>query len=304
MIEKFQLKADLQPLPAGYPISAKIVADSISEVGIRLTTLELVFPRYILAELNTHRATSKNSSSSRAIPTKKQIQAILDNPVFPVRWGKNQAGMQAAKENLTGEDLAKAKLIWLDMVHYVGEKCQELTDLGLHKQWASRPLEAFTTMKVVLSATEFNNLFLLRDHNDAQDEIAHLAQAMKIAMNGSEPKLIKVGEWHLPYISDEDKSNLSLSKQLKVSASRCARTSYKTQHGVTSTLDEDTKMFDRLTYGMKFGEENPFHASPTEHQATPWIHSPEKFRLNLFSNFNGWTQFRKIIENGSFNSES
>lgn len=34
-------------------ISAKVIADSISEQGVRLTTFEFVFPRWILAEVNS-----------------------------------------------------------------------------------------------------------------------------------------------------------------------------------------------------------------------------------------------------------
>ena len=44
-------------------ISVKVIKDSISEKGDRLTTFELEFHRYILAEWNTHRAISKNASS-------------------------------------------------------------------------------------------------------------------------------------------------------------------------------------------------------------------------------------------------
>jgi hypothetical protein len=294
---KFTLKANLQSMPEGYPISAKIIADSVCG-GRRITTFELVFPRYILAEFNTHRALSRNASSSRAIPTSKQISSIQEDPVFPVRWGKNKPGMQASEENLNPEDQEAAKQIWIDMVNYVAEGCAELVKLGVHKQWASRPLEWASTIKVVMTATELDNFFLLRDHDDAQDEIAHLAQAIKIVMNNSEPKELKYGQWHLPYIEDKDKEEYTLGECLKISASRCARTSYKTQLGVTSTLQEDLDMFSRLTYGMSFNEDNPFHASPTEHQATPMggvLVKPE-----FTSNFVGWVQARKYIEVGIF----
>ena len=41
--------------------SAKIILDSLAQNGHRLTTMEVVFPRYILAEFNTHRQFSRNS---------------------------------------------------------------------------------------------------------------------------------------------------------------------------------------------------------------------------------------------------
>lgn len=293
-IKKWDLKTELPPLPAGYPISANIVLDSISEQGVRITTLELVFPRYVLAEFNTHRVISKNASSSRAIPTKKLISNTLENIVEPVRYGINKPGMQAAKENLEGSAWVEARGIWLSMAKIVAQGCTRLAELGLHKQWASRPLEWFSTIKVVMTATEFDNFFLLRDHFEAQDEICYLAQAIKVAMNKSTPQLIKHGEWHLPYVSKEELEEIGLSNALKVSASRCARTSYRTVHGVTSTLEEDVAMFARLVHDVD-DPENPFHASPTEHQATP-----NKDNLGLWGNFNMWEQHRKWIEKKMF----
>jgi len=49
-------------------ISAKIIQSSISPSGKRIDTLEIELPRIVLAELNTHRAISKNAESGRAIP--------------------------------------------------------------------------------------------------------------------------------------------------------------------------------------------------------------------------------------------
>jgi len=49
--------------------TAFILADSISPAGHRLTTFEIQLPKVLLAEYNTHRALSRNFSSSRAIPT-------------------------------------------------------------------------------------------------------------------------------------------------------------------------------------------------------------------------------------------
>lgn len=304
-IKRYELKANLQSMPYNYPISAKIVKDSIdSNRGIRLTTLELEFPRYVLAEFNTHRALSRNSSSSRAIPVNKQITHLAAKVVEPVRWGKNKSGMQAAFENLTGDELQEAREIWWKMAEVCMDGCNRLSELGLHKQWANRPLEWFSTSKVLVSATDWDNFFLLRDHSDAQDEIAHLAQQVKTAMNGSTPRLLNPGRWHLPYVSETEEKELGLNNALRVSAARSARLSYKTVHGVTSTLEEDVKMFDRLTYGMNFDdEENPFHASPTEHQATPIeiLEFEEEEDIPKGGNFLGWTQCRQYIEQGLFN---
>lgn len=78
-------------------ISAEVVADSLNQYGERLTTLKLVFPRYILAELNTHRLFSKNSASSRAIPFKKMVKQVMETPFIPMAWQKNHPGMQGTE---------------------------------------------------------------------------------------------------------------------------------------------------------------------------------------------------------------
>ena len=72
--------------------AAKILADSIGPHGIRLTTMEVVFPRPYLAEFNTHRMLSRNSASSRAVPTEKQIERVLENPYLPM-FGARVKGM-------------------------------------------------------------------------------------------------------------------------------------------------------------------------------------------------------------------
>jgi thymidylate synthase ThyX len=291
--------AVMPPLPEGYPITAKTIADSYCLDNTfsvqRIVTLELEFPRYILAEFNTHRAFSRNASSSRAIPTKKAISAA-ESIVFPVRFGMNKPGMQADAENLEGHKLERAEKIWSALAEVTKAACKELTELGLHKQWASRPLEWFSTIRVVVTSTMpgFENFFLLRDHCEAQDEICYLAQAMKNALNNSTPTLKNSGQWHLPYVSQEELEQLGLNNALKVSSARCARTSYKTHHGVASSLGEDIKLFEKLVHDLG-NPDSPFHASPTEHQATP----ANSDRINiekLNGNFVNWAQHRKFLE--------
>ena len=92
-------------------ITATIVADSISPQGIRLTTLQLRYPRFIHAEVMTHRMFSRNASSSRAIPVAKMIEDLRRDPAMPVFWGSNKPGMQAGTE-LTGSALSAAQYYW------------------------------------------------------------------------------------------------------------------------------------------------------------------------------------------------
>jgi thymidylate synthase ThyX len=296
-------------------ITAKVLADSVSPTGQRMTTLEIEYPRFILAELNTHRMLSKNSASSRAIPVKTMHQHMRENPAQPVHWGKNQAGMQA-KEELVDNNLADVKFMWQraqqDAMHWAYQMSERA---GLHKQVANRITEPWMLMKTVISGTEWANFFWLRDHPDAQPEIAELAHKMRVAVEASNPTELNPGEWHLPYIVaaryvptgelqyfDQEFNRLTLEQARVISASCCAQVSYRKND---DTLEKATKIFKQLI------ESEPCHASPVEHQATPMdIESMHRFEpetwepgvthvsanSDLWSgNLRGWIQFRKLI---------
>ena len=262
-------------------ISAKVIADSIhSETGTRITTFELVYPRFIHSEFMTHRIFNRNASSSRAIPTTKLIEQVRSNPVFPSHWGKNQKGMQAAEE-LSEDARMDAILVWTKASESAAIYAEQLRRGQVHKQIVNRILEPFTHIRVVVTSTSWVNFYGLRDHKDAQPEIRELAQAMKKAHEESKPTKLQWGEWHLPYITpadsvvaydtckyqrvtrDELNSKEIYGILLKVSAARCARASYNNFEGKPSTLEEDLALFRKLV------EDQPIHASPTEHQATP-----------------------------------
>lgn len=76
-------------------ISAKVIADSILKPDYdnnpvsRITTMIVTFPRFILAEFNTHRMFSRNSASSRAIPFEKMLEVVQNNPFIPIAWQKH-----------------------------------------------------------------------------------------------------------------------------------------------------------------------------------------------------------------------
>ena len=53
-------------------ITAKVVCDSINEQGVRLTTFEIEYPRFILAELNTHRCLVGDTLLSFDLPYSKE----------------------------------------------------------------------------------------------------------------------------------------------------------------------------------------------------------------------------------------
>jgi len=283
--------------------TAQIVADSISPDGVRLTTMQLRYPRFIHAEFMTHRMFSRNASSSRAIPVAKMIEDLRRDPAMPVFWGSNKPGMQAGAE-LEMHDLLGVKCVWIAAMEDAIAHAETLMRTGLHKQIANRILEPWAHINVVVTATDWYNFYALRRHKDAQPEIKVLADAMWDAQQASIPKLLQPGEWHLPYTNaaDIDQSVFAETPEAiemvkKVSVARCARVSYLTHDGKQTTVEEDLKLYDRLLGS------SPLHASPAEHQATPdrqyyqdnglvdWD------RSELHGNFTGWIQFRKTLQN-------
>lgn len=305
-------------------IEAKIIADSIGPTNVRITTWELTYPRFIHAEFMTHRVFSRNAASSRAIPIKSMIAMIRDNPAMPVHWGKNQPGMQANTQ-LEGAELESAKATWLQAVNLACEYSEGLADIGVHKQIANRITEFAQHMKVVMTSTELNNWFWLRDHTDAQPEIHELASKMKEVYDASTPQYLHAGMSHVPYVKsqihidaptqvsiqyfiDENDKYIPLSEALMISVSCCAQVSYRKSD---ASLEKAETIYKRLI------ESEPAHSSPTEHQAVAFDYEddwgynkpfePDTWLSgithvdqegNLWSgNLRGWVQYRQVIPN-------
>lgn len=270
-------------------ISARVICDSMSPDGRRLTTFVLTYPRFVHAEFMTHRVFSRNAASSRAIPSKKIRQAVIEDMAMPVFWGANQKGMQAEAE-LAGWRLAAVKKLWVLGGYLSLGLSWCLEKLGLHKQIANRVSEPWFNITVVCTATDFANFYHLRNHAKAQPEIQALARAMLEAQNLSIPRMLKFGEWHLPFVEASELRTLGIQKACQVSVARCARVSYMNHEGVRSDFLEDIVLFNRLT------AEIPMHSSPAEHQATP-IGADEQS-----GNFLGWGQHRKLLANENLTS--
>lgn len=285
--------------------SALVVADSISESGHRVTTIEAKFHRFILPEVNTHRVISKNGSSSRAVPLRKQIARLRDNPAIPVEFGTNQRGMQAGPP-LRGQALVEAEAVWVEAMEAAIGFAERLGDpdgLNVHKQVVNRLLEPFATQVMLLTSTEWDNFFSQRatptDPNLValmQPEFRAVADAIRAALNESTPRQIAAGDFHTPYILDEEYDEFGLVTRTEVSAARCARTSYLTHHGIRD-VDEDLRLFNDLVTAR------PPHWSPLEHVARPdednvrvvTIEVPGSvydIDLPVIGNLVGWRQLR------------
>jgi hypothetical protein len=234
-------------------INAKVIADSISERGKRLTTLEVTYPRFVHAEFMTHRVFSRNAASSRAIPLRKMIERVSNDPALPVSWPVEQRGMQGGEE-LSEEQRRSARRDWLQARDYIVEHAELLEATGVHKSVVNRLLEPWAWMTVIVTATEWDGFWEQRCSPLAQPEIRVAAEAMRAVYDASEPSLVRGGGWHLPYIQEKDWGAASRMVDLghdispiikRVSAARCARVSYLTHDGKRD-IKTDLDLYDRL----------------------------------------------------------
>lgn len=304
--------------------AARVLADSISPDHKRLRTVLATYPRFIHSEIMTHRDRARNAASSRAIPWKRNRKKlphesdgeyaanmaeggfsalhekcmkymILTDPVVPIKWGLEQGGMQTVGE--ADEFVAaEAKKIWLEARDQMIDAAEKLASLGIHKSLCNRLTEPWMWITVVMSATEWNNFFRLRCHPDAEIHFQKIAGMIREELNKSKPVELKYGEWHTPFVDDEEAQQIAESgyelgeefgknPQLAVnyiSAGRCARVSYLTHDGIRD-WSEDIKLAKKLIERP----DDVIHASPLEHVAKA------TFGEHWSGPFRGWAQFRK-----------
>lgn len=267
-------------------IVAKILADSINEQGNRLVTYELTYPRIIHSELLTHKMLCSNSASSRAIPFAKMAEQLTARPV---RFGQANKGMQDKGEDFDTQVVAYYKSIgctnspqeaWEEAKMSAEWHATEMFRAGLHKQVYNRLTEPFQMMKTVISGTEWDNFFWLRNHEAADPTLHELARCMWEAREQSKPQLLKAEQWHLPYVESdiedgkqffytstwsEDMEGISvehytLEQAVKVSCARTAAVSFRNED---YDLEKCLEVYERL-----IGDERK-HASAMQHAATP-----------------------------------
>lgn len=302
-----------------------MVADSKSPYNSRLSTMQVTFPRYILAELNTHRMFSRNSASSRAIPFKKMVQSVRDNPFIPIAWQNHHSGMQGSSYTQNPDMIAWNREMWLKARDYAIEQATELDGCDVTKQLTNRLLEPFMWHTVLISSTEWENFFALRcpqyamtnsygrhffrskkdylrnvglpdmpayystwtdldwlkiNKGQADIHMMALAECMWECYRESKPKLLKAGEFHIPF--GDQINEIELGKLLdammpiqpaslnwyqdrlnelliKVSVAMCARISYTVvgEEGKPVNFGNDIKLYHKL--------KESGHMSPFEH---------------------------------------
>lgn len=253
----------------------KIITDSISPAGVRLTTMQVTFPRFVLAEMNTHRAFSRNYESSRAMSVERMIERVRNDPVIPVRWASASKGMGNSKE-VDAPTKALSQKRWMCALDCATRQAWHMAEEGVHKNIANRLLEPFSWVTGVITATDWDNFFALRCHPDAQPEIRVIAELMRDVRHMSTPK---ISMHHLPYIAlDEftgDPDDIPHLKRL--SAARCARVSY----GRPGEGEAD--LADKLQASG--------HWSPFEHQAAASVNPASRFY-----NLRGWKSYRYELQ--------
>lgn len=317
-------------------ITADILVSSSNDFGQTLTTFIGITPRHILAEINTHRAFTRNSASSRAVPYKKMMKLVKEDPFTLLRYMKDHTGMQG-NQFFSDEEIEEMgiKSDWLlarDMMLLVSSS---LAGKGLSKQFTNRLLEPFMWHTILLSATEWSNFIALRADGPAEIHFADFAHKILNALNDNKPTPIGSG-WHLPFgdkidlerltniIENEDTLSKAITQhefknglsgmvrtklelcdilQLKISTARSARTSYINFDGKDDYIADATLHDDLLKQG---------HMSPFEHPAKGmneeefFSHSVKKIVDSNYIEFKekeikaGITAVGKQLSNGSY----
>lgn len=310
---------------------ATVICDSRNEFGQRITTFIITFPRYLLAEFNTHRMLSRNSASSRAIRFEKMVQSVMDNPFISLRWQKDHPGMQGT-EYFEGEDEIIARGLWLEARNIAIDAAKKLNspsyfsggESRVTKQICNRLLEPFMFHTCLCTGTEWENFFALRAHKDAEIHFQDLAEKMLVAINESEPKQLKAGEWHIPfgdqlpahdikelitklYPNQETDLNWYMEKsqelRIKIATFRCAQISYLS-HENSMSYEKMLEKHDGLaTAGHWSAFEHCARAMSADefnfHSDMKWI-GGDFFNTNKESgwsgNYKGFIQYRKMFQ--------
>jgi hypothetical protein len=298
--------------------SAAVLADSISPHGVRLTTFELQFPRFILAEVNTHRMLSRNSASSRAIPPERLIERVLQRPFVP-EFNARVKGMGVG-DALSDTKQRQSRYAWLNARDAAVDAARQLIELDVDKSRVNRLLEPWLWHTAIVSGTEWAHFLALRDNPSAQPEFQLLAALIRVCLD-RKPIELREDDWHLPLITDEEReiarryNSEDATETLKhVSSSRCARVSFD-RHADAEPLADTLRRYDRLLDGP--------HPSPMEHVARPFTEAEWRAvrarqladterqideygeirypywieQMEFVGNLRGWVQHRKEIPN-------
>jgi thymidylate synthase ThyX len=297
-----------------------ILADSIpsiySHLGpyhpTRLLTFAIQAPRPILAEWNTHRAFSRSAESSRARPIESVLEMVRTNPYLPgdLPDGElmgNNPKMQA-KTPLTKEQKIGGRACMASAARAAVDWAVAAMRYGFHKQDVNRLVEPFGWTRIVASSNlpGLYNFFAQRTDDHPYPPFRFLARSIAVAIKRSSPRSLQPGEWHLPFITRDDRKHAAVLAEesteatppgfrtlasyylARWSAARCCRVSYYHFGSKEKCVnyDKDNETYHNLITAK------PIHSAPFEQQAF-WVNN---YKDHPASNFVApWVQFRKLI---------
>lgn len=275
----------------------------------RLDSIYQVFPKMVLGEANRHRGHSCSDRSSRAVPPEKLIAEIRSGVglAMPAAFYRRAKGMGRGEE-MTGDELKDAQYRWIDDALYAADEAERAMNANEEKETVNRRLDSYIYIHTLRTGVRdiWLNYFGLRLDSGASKTIILAAEKAFQAYKSATPTPLKPGEWHTPFIDDDDYlevekacspgSPAHLQTQvINLSAARSAHLSFSDlATGKRMTVERGLIIASNLRHSR------PLHASPFEHQATPdksghpmtsdmW-HTPEEH-----GNFPGWRQYRKMI---------
>lgn len=264
---------------------AEVLLASINaKTGQSLVTFRIECPFWVWYDLLTHRALSRNASSTRAIPLRKMAQRVRQDMARPTDFKRAQSGM-VANDSLPADVQTQLKAIWERAGLGALEAQQEMGDLGASKQDANAVLLPFIHVQAIVSSTQWDNFWRLRDNPQAKPDFALLARKMRLAYESAleTAQRLEPGEWHLPMIMEAERADYLLPDLLGISTARCARVSYLLpESGQLSDPTSDLGLYGRLRESL--------HLSPFEHQA---MAISEDVAVANFTG--GWIQHRVLI---------
>lgn len=312
--------------------TAEVLADSVAGTGERLTSIAVVYPHAVHKDMLRHRNQSRVVESFRARPTERLIEALQGGEAFrPDEFAARAKGMGQG-DALTADEQQWANELWESHVQHCLGIAESFIDEKMFpskvaKQQVNFVLQDLCPLVEIVTATDWDNYFALRLDTDEEGnprprpEVFKTVQAVKAALDASEPRFIDRGGWHLPLVDDDEVD--AIYEEIRpegapaefaamVSAGRCARVSYDKHR--------DSESF-HASYARAMRLRESGHMSPFEQCATPFGITEQQARNELRNaiakmdylptlvrdqlreqtfycgNFRGWRSLRKGIRN-------
>jgi len=254
---------DNLPIVGNEAISAEHICTTQNAHNRKMiVTMKVTAPKFLDGEPRAHRWFSQNSSSSRAIPVTRTLEKGYYVP-DDIRVA--QSGMQGyvvlPEEDVHQYRTRMAKLG--EQMYYLVKQNKD----RIHKQHLNRYLEPWTlqTKNITGGEEAYDHFFSLRCAGDADPAIYNLAHKVRDVYHNAiaAPKVRApdIQDWHLPFITEEERDTYSITELMHASAARCARVSYNNFDNTSPDIEKDITLARMLESGR--------HASPFEHVAVP-----------------------------------